>query len=154
MARYEHLPIYKAALDAAVHFENVVAGFSRYHKYTLGTELRNASRLVVEQVIRANSARERLPELIRLRDGLERVLVLMRLAKEVKAFKSFSGLPACGGAGGLGFQTERGVDQECGWRCAHNLVIPAQARIQGFRTPARAGVTNAGWQTPRRSKGA
>jgi len=33
----------------------------------------NASRLVVEQVIRANSARERLPELIRLRDGLERV---------------------------------------------------------------------------------
>ena len=68
-ARYEHLPIYKAALDAAVHFENVVAGFSRYHKYTLGTELRNASRLVVKQVIRANSARERLPELIRLRDG-------------------------------------------------------------------------------------
>ena len=89
MARYEHLPIYKAALDAAVHFENVVAGFSRYHKYTLGTELRNASRLVVEQVIRANSSRERLPELIRLRDGLERVLLLMRLAKEVKAFKSF-----------------------------------------------------------------
>jgi hypothetical protein len=51
--------------------------------------LRNASRRVVEQVIRANSARERLPELIRLRDGLERVLVLMHLAKEVKAFKSF-----------------------------------------------------------------
>ena len=37
MARYEHLPIYKQALDAAVHFEKVVAGFSRYHKYTLGT---------------------------------------------------------------------------------------------------------------------
>ena len=37
MARYEHLPIYKAALDLTVHFEKVVAGFSRYHKYTLGT---------------------------------------------------------------------------------------------------------------------
>lgn len=44
MARYEHLPIYKKALDVAVHFEKVVAGFSRYHKYTLGTELRNQSR--------------------------------------------------------------------------------------------------------------
>jgi len=44
MARYEHLPIYKQALDAAVHFEKVVAGFSRYHKYTLGTEIRNQSR--------------------------------------------------------------------------------------------------------------
>ena len=40
MARHEHLPIYKAALDLTVHFEKLVAGFSRYHKYTLGTELR------------------------------------------------------------------------------------------------------------------
>ena len=40
MARYEHLPIYKQAMDVAVHFEKVVTGFSRYHKYTLGTELR------------------------------------------------------------------------------------------------------------------
>ena len=29
MARYEHLPIYKAALDMTVHFERPVAGFSR-----------------------------------------------------------------------------------------------------------------------------
>ena len=41
MARYEHLPIYKAALDVAVGFENLLVGFSRYHKYTLGSELRN-----------------------------------------------------------------------------------------------------------------
>lgn len=47
MARYEHLPIYKQAMDVAVHFEKVVAGLSRYHKHTLGTELRNKSREVV-----------------------------------------------------------------------------------------------------------
>jgi len=47
VARYEHLPIYKQAMDVAVHFEQVVAGFSRYHKYTLGTDLRNKSREVV-----------------------------------------------------------------------------------------------------------
>ena len=35
MARYEHLPIYKAALDLTVHLEKLVAGFSRYHKYTI-----------------------------------------------------------------------------------------------------------------------
>jgi hypothetical protein len=34
MARYEHLPIYKKALDVAVHFEKVVAEFGRYHKPT------------------------------------------------------------------------------------------------------------------------
>jgi len=37
MARYEHLPICECALDLTVHFEKLVAGFSRYHKYTLGT---------------------------------------------------------------------------------------------------------------------
>ena len=47
MARYEHLPIYRDALNLAVHFEKMVAGFSRYHKYTLGTEMRNASRQAV-----------------------------------------------------------------------------------------------------------
>ncbi len=55
MARYEHLPIYRDALALAVHFEQIVAGFSRYHKYTLGTELRNASRKTVTLIIRANN---------------------------------------------------------------------------------------------------
>jgi hypothetical protein len=89
MARYEHLPIYKQALDVAVHFERVVAGFSRYHKYTLGTELRNKSREVVALVVKANAARDKVPELLLLRDKLEELMLIMRLAKEVKAFKSF-----------------------------------------------------------------
>lgn len=55
MARYEHLPIYKSALDMTVHFERLVAGFSRYHKYTLGTELREGSRAVLLQVLRSKN---------------------------------------------------------------------------------------------------
>jgi hypothetical protein len=57
VGRYEHLPIYKAALDVTLHFERVVAGFSRYHKYTLGTELRGLSREVVGLIVRVNSSR-------------------------------------------------------------------------------------------------
>ena len=41
-----------------MHFEKVLAGFSRYHKYPLGTELRNKSREVVGQIVKANSTRE------------------------------------------------------------------------------------------------
>ena len=51
MARYGHLPIYKKAFDLSVHFEKVVAGFSRYHKYMLGTELCNCSRGIVLFII-------------------------------------------------------------------------------------------------------
>lgn len=94
MARHEHLPIYKAALDMTVHFEKLVAGFSRYHKYTLGTELREASRGVLMPVLRANNAKdkiERSAELLVLRDRIEALLLAMRVAKEVKAFKSFAG---------------------------------------------------------------
>ncbi len=89
MARYEHLPIYKQAMDVAVHFEKVVAGFSRYHKYTLGTELRNKSREVVALIVRANGERDKRPLLLELRACLDELLILVRLAKEVRAFKSF-----------------------------------------------------------------
>ena len=94
MARSEHLPIYQAALDMTVHFEKLVAGFSRYHKYTLGIELRQGSRGVLMQVLRANNASnkvERSAELLVLRERIEALLLAMRVAKEVKAFKSFAG---------------------------------------------------------------
>ena len=93
MARYEHLPIYKAALDVTVHLEKVVAGFSRYHKYTLGTELRERSRHVLQQVVRANNLghrEDRAAALLHLRDDIEALILAMRVAKEVKAFKSFT----------------------------------------------------------------
>jgi hypothetical protein len=90
MARYEHLPIYKQAMDVAVYFERAVAGFSRYHKYTLGTELRNHSREIVGLIVRANSAEDKRPALLALRERLDALLVSMRIAKEVQAFKSFA----------------------------------------------------------------
>ena len=96
MARYEHLPIYKAALDMTVHFEKLVAGFSRYHKYTLGSKLRESSRSVLMQVLHANNAgtrEQRAAELLVLRDRIEALLLAMRVAKEVKVFKSFVGYP-------------------------------------------------------------
>ena len=89
MARYEHLPIYKQALDVAVHFEKVVAGFSRYHKYTLGTEMRNQSRAVVAAIVKANAAGDKSPHLLVLRERLDERLITVRIAKEARAFKRF-----------------------------------------------------------------
>ena len=97
MARYEHLPIYKKAMDLAVHMEQTVRNFSRYHKYTLGSELREKSREVVEAIIRGKSRVEKLPHLIELREKLEGLHVLLRIAKEVRALASFKSYAwACG----------------------------------------------------------
>jgi|OM-RGC.v1.026052870 hypothetical protein len=87
MARYEHLPIFRAAFDLALHLEKIVKHFSRYHKYTLGTELRERSRAVLERVITANSAVEgRQEQLLQLRAELEQLKVLVRLCHQSGGF--------------------------------------------------------------------
>jgi hypothetical protein len=55
MAQTEHLPIYKAAYDLCLYFEQLVRGFSRYHKYSLGQDLRDGARRVLELIVRANA---------------------------------------------------------------------------------------------------
>ncbi len=69
MARYEHLPIYKKAMDLTVYFEKIVRNFSRYNKYTLGSELREKSRQIVELIIKTNYTREWLPLLFESGSG-------------------------------------------------------------------------------------
>ena len=92
MAQYEHLPIYKKAMDMAVYVEQVVKGFSKYHKYTIGADLRNLTREVVRLIISANSKadQERRAALLQLRDTTEQVKVTIRICKEVKAFRNFN----------------------------------------------------------------
>jgi hypothetical protein len=89
MAQSEHLPIYKAAYDLCLHLEQVVQGFSRSHRYTLGTELRDGARRALQLVVRANSRADKVPRLLELREELEALKVVVRLAHDLKAFKSF-----------------------------------------------------------------
>ncbi len=56
MTKYGHLPIYQVAFDLNLYVEQIVRHFSRYHKYTLGTDLRNRSRTVMRLIVRANNA--------------------------------------------------------------------------------------------------
>lgn len=71
MARYEHLPICRAAFDLAVNIEKIVHNFSRYHKYTLGSERRDGRCRILERIIEANQSRDRGPVLEQLRRELE-----------------------------------------------------------------------------------
>lgn len=96
MARYEHLPIYRDALAFAVHIEQVVAGFSRYHKYTLGTELRQTSRHSVQLIMGVNSQTDKRAGLLALREHIESVLLLLRIAKEPAAMSWAFLLPVTG----------------------------------------------------------
>lgn len=89
MAKYEHLPIYKVAMDLAVYMETQVKNMSRYNKYAIGTELRKRSILILSLVARANSIVEKIPVLTELRVTIEELKQILLLAKETKALASF-----------------------------------------------------------------
>jgi hypothetical protein len=90
MAQYEHLPIYKKAYDLTLYFEKIVRNFSRYHKYTLGAELRELSREVLRLIRRANDAEDKAPILLQNRERLEDLKTAVRLCKDMKAFQNFN----------------------------------------------------------------
>ncbi len=67
----------------------MVAGFSRYHEYTLVIELRNKSREIVTLIVKANAAQDQQDQLLILREHLDELLIIVRIAKEARAFKNF-----------------------------------------------------------------
>lgn len=92
MARYTHLPIWKDAIDLAVHLEKAVQRFPRYHKYSLGSDLRECARRLCRLVVRANEARAAargkvLEELVLT---VEDMKTLLTLGQETRAFGSFN----------------------------------------------------------------
>jgi len=90
MARYDHLPVYRNALELIVFIENAVRHFSRYHKYSIGERLRQTSWDVVTLVVKANNTpvAERRGLLVALRDKSEEVSIALTVAKELEAFSS------------------------------------------------------------------
>lgn len=90
MAQYEHLPIFKKAYDLTLYFEKIVRNFSRYHKYSIGAELRELSREVLRLIRRANDAEDKAPLLLQNRERLEDLKIAVRLCKDLKAFVNFN----------------------------------------------------------------
>ena len=86
---YENLPVYKKALDLTVYFENIVRNFSKYHKYTVGTELRSLSRRILVLIAKANTRCVRENALSEALEKIEELKILVRICKEIKAFRSF-----------------------------------------------------------------
>ncbi|MBN2090835.1 four helix bundle protein [candidate division KSB1 bacterium] len=90
MARYEHLPIFKKAYNLVLYFDKIVRGFSRYDKYTYGTDLRNLSRKILMQIIRANNAVNKVPHLKLNRLLLDELTVQIRICKDSRVFPNLN----------------------------------------------------------------
>lgn len=89
MVGSEALPIYKSALNLAVYMEQIVRGFEKYHKYTMGVELREKSKTLLFAINRVNMSDDKVKALTTLRDACEDMKVLIQIAKELQSFKNF-----------------------------------------------------------------
>jgi hypothetical protein len=85
----EVLPIYKSALNLAVYMEQIVRGFEKYHKYTMGVDLRQKSKMLLFAINRANLSEDRVYALRKLRDICEEMKMLLQLSKELQVFQNF-----------------------------------------------------------------
>ena len=112
MARYDHLPIYKKAMEMSVYVEEIVRNFSRYHKYGIGGDLRDISRQIIRLVIRANSTAQKAPVLQELVEACEQFKVMVVLAKEIKAFQSFKSFQQAAGLATSLCRQSEGVARE------------------------------------------
>jgi len=86
MARSEHLPIYKQSYDLCLYLEQVVQGFPRYHKYSIGSDLRDTAREILKLIVRANARDDKREVLQNIREEVEQLKLLLRLALDVHAF--------------------------------------------------------------------
>ena len=91
--RYRQLPLWHDATRFLTETELAVRSFPRYHKYTLGSDLRRQAMNICRLVARAAQAgalAEREPLIAQLVWQVEDVKMSVQLAKEVEAFASFA----------------------------------------------------------------
>jgi len=86
---YENLPIFKRALELNVYLEEAVRNFSHYHKYAIGSELRQKAREVLYGIYRVYFAKDKQASIMALRDSIEELKITIYLAKELKSLRDF-----------------------------------------------------------------
>ena len=88
MVIYENLAIYKSAFDLCVYFEKIVKNFDKGHKFTIGADLKNKSRQIAMQVIRANSSLTKTEDIQELIILIEELKLITRLCQETNGFSN------------------------------------------------------------------
>jgi hypothetical protein len=84
MANYDELPVFKACYDLILIVFDIVAGFSKEYKYTLGEKLKNEMLEVMILVYRANNAANKVAMLRDAKEKLELMRIYLRILKDLK----------------------------------------------------------------------
>lgn len=90
MRYLRHLPLWRDANALLLAIEQAVQHFPRYHKYSLGVDLRRQAMGVCRLIVRAYNDKPRQAQQVRrLVLAVDDLKVLLQLGKELQAFRRF-----------------------------------------------------------------
>ncbi|WP_295401492.1 four helix bundle protein [uncultured Thiocystis sp.] len=90
MNHLNHLPIWRDANRLLLAIEQAVRQFPRYHKYTLGSDLRRQAMTVCRLILRAaDKGEDQLARVARVVDAVDDLKLQIQLGKELQAFQGF-----------------------------------------------------------------
>jgi len=64
----ENFPIFRSALELCIYMETIVKGFDKYHKYTIGEDMRKFSKDLLFIINRGGLAKDKVRVLTKLRE--------------------------------------------------------------------------------------
>ena len=87
MARYEHLLVYKAVYDLNLYFFRLSQNFAKDYKYGLAAEVRALLTELLDQIIIANSTKDKQLILEKASLTVERLRFKIRLLHDLRVIK-------------------------------------------------------------------
>ena len=87
MARYEHLPVYKATYDLNLYFFRLSQNFPKDFKYGLGMEVRSLLTELLDLIIITNSTKNKCPVLEKALLTVERLKFKARLLHDLRVMR-------------------------------------------------------------------
>jgi hypothetical protein len=88
--RMQQMPLWRDASRLLLAIEEAVRHFPRYHKYTLGSDLRKQAMGVCRLIVRAyNDKAQRERQVARLVVVIDDLKIQIQLAKELRVFRHF-----------------------------------------------------------------
>ncbi|WP_201245726.1 four helix bundle protein [Halochromatium salexigens] len=90
MRQPQHFPLWRDANRLLLAIEQAMRDFPRYHKYTLGTDLRRQA-MAICQLVRRAAPRgdDQVARVTQLVEAVDDLKLQIQLGKELQAFQSF-----------------------------------------------------------------
>jgi len=84
VARYDHLPVYKASYDLLLEIFRFTKNFNREYKYTIGESIKKETVNMITHIYRANTNYGKKDVIQKARENVEVIRLFLRLLKDLR----------------------------------------------------------------------